>query len=126
MTGLGFGMAPALAVTRGNLTAPLKDSGGIRRVSTLPSRRTSLVVAQIALSLLLLVMAGLFTRTLQRLHGLDPERDMAKVAAANIDLGLLKYTPDRGPGLSGGSYWRESNRSRGRRGGDRAVRAVCR
>jgi predicted permease len=94
-TGVGFGMAPALAATRGDLTAPLKDSTAsltYRRSLT----RSGLVVVQIALSLLLLVMAGLFTRTLDRLHGLDGERRMSHVAAVTLDLGLLHYSSEQG------------------------------
>jgi predicted permease len=98
VTGIAFGMAPALGVTRGDLVAPLKDSTGAPafRRSRL---RHGLVMAQIALSLLLLVMAGLFTRTLQRLHGLDADRDMAHVAAASIDVALMKYTPEQSRAL---------------------------
>lgn len=94
VTGIAFGMAPALGVTRGDLVAPLKDSTGTPafRRSRL---RHGLVIAQIALSLLLLVMAGLFTRTLQRLNGMHTDRDMAHVVAASIDVGLMKYTPDQ-------------------------------
>ena len=95
MTGTGFGIAPALGSTRGNLTTPLKDSGGtsLHRRSRL---RGALVVAQVSLSILLLVMAGLFTRSLQHLHGIGTDRDMAHVAAATVDLGLLKYSEARG------------------------------
>jgi predicted permease len=98
VTGIAFGMAPALGVTRGDLVAPLKDSTGAPafRRSRL---RHGLVIAQIALSLLLLVMAGLFTRTLQRLHGMDAARDMGQVAAASIDVALMKYTPDQSRAL---------------------------
>jgi predicted permease len=95
VTGLGFGMSPALNATRGDLTTPLKDSSGAPSY-TRSRLRSGLVVAQIALSLLLLVMAGLFTRTVQRMHGLDSGRDMAHVAAATIDLGLLKYSETQG------------------------------
>jgi putative ABC transport system permease protein len=93
--GIGFGAAPALAATRGSLTAPLKDSTAtaLHRRSRL---RSGLVVAQVALSILLLTMAGLFTRSLQRLKGAGEEREMSHVAAATMDLGLLKYSPQRG------------------------------
>jgi predicted permease len=68
LTGLLFGLAPAWQATRVNLTPALKDTG---RGSSLHSRsRLSrmLVVAQVALSLLLLVGAGLFIRTLRNLQ----------------------------------------------------------
>ena len=95
MTGIGFGIAPALGSTRGNLTMPLKDSGstGLHSRSRL---RGALVVAQVSLSILLLVMAGLFTRSVRQLQGVGAERDMSHVAAATVDLALLKYTEPRG------------------------------
>jgi predicted permease len=71
LTGLLFGLAPAWQATRVNLTPALKDTG---RGSGLHSRsRLSrmLVVAQVALSLLLLVGAGLFIRTLRNLQQVE-------------------------------------------------------
>ena len=70
LTGLIFGLAPALQATRVDLNGMLKDSAdsGIR------GRRRfgkSLLVAQVAVSLLLLVVAGLFLRTLYNLKTLD-------------------------------------------------------
>jgi predicted permease len=95
VTGIGFGMAPALSSTRGSLTTPLKDSGG-NAVQSRSRLRGALVVAQVTLSILLLVLAGLFTRSLQNLQGVGTDRDMAHVAAATVDLGLLKYPEARG------------------------------
>jgi predicted permease len=95
LTGVGFGMAPALGSTRNGLTAPLKDAA-----STAPHARSrlrgALVVAQVSLSILLLVMAGLFTRSLRQLQEVGEDRDMSHVAAATVDLGLLKYPEARG------------------------------
>src|SRR5687767_2891430 len=63
----------ALGATRGDLAAPLKDSTGAP-----PFRRSrlrhGLVIAQVALSLLLLVMGGLFTRTLLHLNGMKDRK----------------------------------------------------
>ncbi len=95
ITGIGFGMTPALGSTRSSLSAPLKEA-----TSTGPHTRSrlraALVVAQVSLSILLLVMAGLFTRSLRQLQGVGEDRDVAHVAAATVDLGLLKYNESRG------------------------------
>src|SRR4029450_11779872 len=73
--GVLFGLAPALQATRSALMPRLKDrsvseSGGRRGVA-LPSLTQVLVVAQIATSLLLLVGAGLFVRTLSNLQSVS-------------------------------------------------------
>jgi predicted permease len=73
-TGILFGLAPALTGTRGNLTSAIRQAGwggGGARRSRLAS---TLVGVQVALSLILLIAAGLFLRSLQN--------------AASIDVGL--------------------------------------
>lgn len=73
LTGVLSGLAPALQATRVDIAPSLKDARP--RETSRPSRRFSLgwtlVVLQVALSLLLLVSAALFTRTLSRLHGIE-------------------------------------------------------
>ena len=66
--GLLFGLAPALQSTRPDVMPALKDGGGGG-----PRRRAQhvLVVAQIAISFLILVAAGLFVRTLNKLHSVQ-------------------------------------------------------
>jgi macrolide transport system ATP-binding/permease protein len=72
ITGVLFGLAPAFQTTRVDLAPALKDAGA--RDTSRPSRRIglgwALVVTQIAFSLLLLVSAGLFDRTLASLHAI--------------------------------------------------------
>jgi predicted permease len=69
LTGLLFGLAPAWRATRADLNAGLKQS---RRTTGAVSRLSKgLVVVQVALSLLLLVGAGLFIRTLRNLQQVD-------------------------------------------------------
>lgn len=66
LTGVLFGLAPAWRATRTDLATSLKQS---RRTTGVVSRLSKgLIVAQVALSLLLLVGAGLFIRTLYNLH----------------------------------------------------------
>jgi predicted permease len=71
-TGVVFGLVPALQSTRVNLAPTLKDSVGSIAASGSVGLRKALVAAQVSLSLLLLVGAGLFIRSLQNLKELDP------------------------------------------------------
>ena len=70
LTGLFFGLAPALQAMRTDATPALKDSAGTSTLSRSRFGKT-LVAAQVALSLLLLVGAGLFLRTLHNLKNVD-------------------------------------------------------
>ncbi len=72
LTGLIFGLVPALQSTRPNLAPTLKDSVGSIAASGSVALRKALVAAQVSLSLLLLIGAGLFIRSLQNLRDLDP------------------------------------------------------
>ncbi|MGH9885549.1 MAG: ABC transporter permease, partial [bacterium] len=94
-TGLVFGLTPALHATRGDLGAALKDSvvGRDRGRSRLQG---AFVVAQVSLSLVLLVMAGMFLSSLYR----STKRDVgfeatSHVLAASFDLGVQGYTPQQ-------------------------------
>src|SRR5207245_9504628 len=73
-TGIIFGLAPALRSARLDVIPVLKDEGGIGgyRRSKL---RSVLVVAQISVSLLLLISAGLGVRSLMNAHTIDPGLD---------------------------------------------------
>jgi predicted permease len=69
VTALLFGMAPALQATSTGPAQALREDG--RRTTSRSLMLTSLVAAQMALSLVLLIGAGLFIRTLHNLHALD-------------------------------------------------------
>ncbi len=88
LTGILFGLAPALRATRLDLTSALKDQTGGARIgqSRLPLNKI-LVVTQVALSLFLLIGAGLFVRSLQKLRGLDLGFDRENVVLFSLDLG---------------------------------------
>lgn len=91
LTGLLFGLAPALRATRVNLTPALKDdarnlSGGVR----LPLGK-SLLVAQVAMSLVLLIGAGLFVRTLRNLQSVDVGFNRDNLLLFRVDAGLNGY-----------------------------------
>ena len=73
LTGVLFGLVPALQATRLNLLTSLKDDAGAqsRRFRRL-GLRDVLVISQLALSLVLLISAALFVRSLQRAVTFDP------------------------------------------------------
>jgi predicted permease len=72
VTGLLFGLVPALQSTRPALAGTLKDQAGSVVGGTAVGLRKALVVAQVALSLLLLIGAGLFVQSLDNLKALNP------------------------------------------------------
>ena len=95
-TGILFGMVPAFASAKPELTEALKEGG---RTSTTGARRNqlrnSLVVAEIALALVLLVGAGLLLKSYARVQNIDPGFDRRLVLTAEIVLPDTKY-PQRG------------------------------
>jgi predicted permease len=95
ITGLVFGVAPALRASRPGLVPALKaassDNDGGRRYDL----QKLLVVGEVALAVLLLIPAGLFVRSLQAAHALDPGFDAEKVVSARIDVNLLRYTNEQ-------------------------------
>ncbi len=73
VTGFVFGLVPAVQATRPDLFGSLRTEAGSVMGASGPLRfRKALVVAQVALSLLLLIGAGLFARSLHNLRSLDP------------------------------------------------------
>jgi predicted permease len=87
LTGVLFGLVPAWQATRLNLTASLKDqTGGSTGGSRLRLNKT-LVVTQVALSLFLLVGAGLFVRSLRNLQTLDVGMNYDNIVQFSLDLG---------------------------------------
>jgi predicted permease len=87
LTGLLFGLAPAWQATRLDLTASLKDqTGGSASRSRLTLNKL-LVVTQVALTLFLLVGAGLFARTLRNLRTLDAGINYENIMKFRIDSG---------------------------------------
>ena len=91
LAGSLFGLVPALQSTRPQLANTLKDqaSGVIRGGSA--GLRKGLVVAQVSLSLLLLIGAGLFLQSLRNLKTLDPGFKVNGLMAFDVDPTLSKY-----------------------------------
>ncbi|MGH9754215.1 MAG: ABC transporter permease [Blastocatellia bacterium] len=90
VTGVLFGLLPAWQATKTDLVPALKDeaSGGAPRRAWL---RNALVVAQVALSLVLLTGAGLIVRSLQQVQMVGPGFDIEHTVTASVDLTLQGY-----------------------------------
>jgi predicted permease len=98
LTGLAFGLAPALRASRPDLTGALKDTVGDgrdvrgRRVDL----RDALVVAQVAFSLMLLVVGALMARSLDAAARVDLGYDAHRVAHVALALEMNGYDPEGG------------------------------
>jgi len=96
VTGLLFGLAPALRSTKPSLAPTLKDQVGAVIGGGAGVRvRKALVIAQVTVSVLLLIGAGLFIRSLRNLRTLDLGMKTEHLVAFNLSPGLSGYTPLR-------------------------------
>jgi predicted permease len=101
VTGVVFGIAPALQASNPDLVTALKDETAVlpgqtgwlaRRFSL----RNLLVVAQVALSLVLLIGAGLFLRSLRQAQRIDLGFEPDHVLTMPLNINLLRYTKTQG------------------------------
>jgi predicted permease len=95
LTGIVFGLVPAFQTTRPDVGRVLKDEAGAVVGGGHTGLRKTLVVAQVALSLLLLIGAGLFLRSLKNLSNLGPGFPVERLVGFNIDPSLGGYIPER-------------------------------
>jgi putative ABC transport system permease protein len=96
LTGIVFGMAPALEATRLNLQESLKEGGRNIGGGTRSHRlRSAFVITEIALALVLLAGAGLLVRSFNRLQSVDPGFNANNVLTMRVSLPLRKYDSDR-------------------------------
>jgi macrolide transport system ATP-binding/permease protein len=97
ITGIVFGLVPALKASRPGLVPALKDASadGGERGRRFDLKRV-LVVAEVALSLMLLIASGLFVRSLQAAQAIDPGFDVDQLASARLNINLLRYTSAQG------------------------------
>jgi len=92
LTGIVTGAVPAWQLARRDLTPALKAGAGEGRYQR--SRlRSALLVAQVALTVVLIIGAGLFTRSLRNVEGQDFGFDPAHTLLATIDLQAAGYSP---------------------------------
>jgi putative ABC transport system permease protein len=92
LTGILFGLAPALSGTRLDLARSLKESGRTTAGLTSHRMRTALVVAEVALSFVLLAGASLLIRSFNRLASLNPGVDTTNVLAMDLPTPVTEFT----------------------------------
>jgi predicted permease len=96
VTGVVFGLVPALRASRADLVATLKltplVAAGRRRWSI----ANALVIGQVALSLVALITAALFLRSVQRAHAIDLGYDTGPIAVVQVNLAQADYDEARG------------------------------
>ena len=91
LTGLAFAVLPALP-SRANLVSALKEGGAAVGGGGSHRVRAGLVVAQVGVSMVLLVGAGLMLRSLLALQAVDPGFDTQRVLTMTLDLNWSRYT----------------------------------
>jgi predicted permease len=94
ITGIVFGLAPAIQASRLNIVRALKGDSlqGAHRSRL----RNVFVTVQVMLSVVLLVGSGLFIRALQRANSIDPGFYVERALTVPINLGLLRYEENEG------------------------------
>jgi macrolide transport system ATP-binding/permease protein len=94
ITGVVFGLAPAIQSTKPNLTAALRATRSQPRLSR-PHLRNLLVIGQVAVSLVLLIGAGLLVRGLQQAQSTDLGFDQKNLVVLSMDLTSQGYDEAR-------------------------------
>ncbi|MGH9445860.1 MAG: ABC transporter permease, partial [Terriglobia bacterium] len=92
LTGIVFGLAPALSGTRPDLAGSLKEGGRTTAGLTRHRMRTALVVAEVMLSFVLLAGAGLLIRSFSRLASVNPGVDTTNVLTMGLPMSMAKNT----------------------------------
>ena len=97
VTSILFGLAPALVASRPDLVSALRDEATVfgKKVRHL-NLRNLLVVGQVAVSVIVLVGAGLCVRSLRNLYAIDTGFDPAKVLVMSVDVSSSGYSRERG------------------------------
>jgi putative ABC transport system permease protein len=91
LTTLLTGLAPALSLSKPNLTSSLKEGGQKGGVGQGGRMRGALVIAEVALALVLVVGAGLMIRSFHQLQQVDPGFDPNNILSLSVSLPGLKY-----------------------------------
>lgn len=96
LTGVLFGLAPALRASRTDLNETLKEGGGRGTVGDASQRaRSALLVAEVALAVVLLAGAGLMVRSFLHVISVDPGFRASNVLTMQLTLPDLKYPKGR-------------------------------
>jgi putative ABC transport system permease protein len=91
LTSVVFGIVPAMHLSRQDLNDALKDGGRQHGAAIGRSARETLIVAEVALSIVLLVGAGLLIRSLQKLEDVDPGFRPDQVVTMEVSLPVARY-----------------------------------
>ena len=92
VTGVLFGLAPAIHASRREVNETLKEGGGSRNGTTYSRRLVNmLVTAEVALALVLLIGSGLMIKSFLRLQSVNPGFDQKNVLTMSIALPASKY-----------------------------------
>jgi len=94
-TGLLFGLIPALIASRPILTSALKGEDALARPGRRITLRNILVVAQIAMSIILLSATGLFLRSLEYASTIDPGFRSRNLFMVSVDPRIHGYSPEK-------------------------------
>ncbi len=96
VTGIIFGLAPAWQASNPDVVPVLKgETVSFKQGSSRFSLRNMLVVSQVALSMIVLVCAGLFIQSFQKTRSANPGFNPDNALAVSMNPGLLGYTPDQ-------------------------------
>ena len=117
-----FGLAPAVRLSRVDLTASLNDatrgsSGGAACGPVGPNLRTLLVVAELALSVMLLIGAGLLVRSFAHLQRVSPGFNPPSVLTLELTMTGRKYNDADAVLNTYRSLWQRAVAAAGRHGG---------
>lgn len=91
LTSVIFGIVPALHLSRHDLNDALKEGGRQPGAAVGRGAREALIVCEVALSIVLLVGAGLLIRSLQRLEGVNPGFNTEQTVSMEISLPVARY-----------------------------------
>jgi predicted permease len=97
LTGIVFGLAPAISVSRRNLAAAINESGNRSSFGLRSGKmRSFLVVSEVALALVLVVGAALLIRTFVKLQAVDPGFDTHNVLTMAMSIGGERFQKTAG------------------------------
>lgn len=94
LTGLGFGLIPAPYGSRSNLVGALRSHGHSTTARATSRAQAAIVVAQLALSIALLVVSGLMVKSFAHLQRMEPGLDPSNTLTASVTLPSSTYSSD--------------------------------